>query len=366
MLHRPASLALAALAVTLAAAPPATAKMTAMRPGRHIVVADSNGKLPRIVGSGDFSVLSRNGRYVLIGDIFVVHPMRLVTLIGKIAVSARTLPCDVAEFTGDSTRVTCFDASLRQHIIDTATGVDEGSVGVSGCFFSPDGSRRGCYAIGGELAVTTLATDATVFFPQAGVWSSATFSRDGQRLLFMVGGNAKGQHLAVMTIATRKQVTLGSPLIKSFLEGPTGIALEVPGNRVTNVSFVRKNLTGLRRLTKYPGPVRGKGFAVTPQFFSANGRRLVADVGGEGLDEAYAVDVVRGGARRLGQGHVRATAISRSGRFVYGDTASHVGDPFLTDGAERGPRRVDEGREAGGTDPSRDPAQLGRRVIGTA
>jgi hypothetical protein len=52
----------------------------------------------------------------------------------------------------------------------------------------------------------------------------------------------------------------------------------------------------------------------------------VAVFGGDDLQEAYAVDVVRGGARRIAHGALRATLFSKDGRFIYGDTASHTGE----------------------------------------
>jgi len=84
------------------------------------------------------------------------------------------------------------------------------------------------------------------------------------------------------------------------------------------------NIPGFRLLTHVKRQ-RVPRIGLLPLFFSRDGRRLVALFGGDDLGEAYAVDVVHGGARRVAHGGLRPTMFSDDGRFIYGDTASHTG-----------------------------------------
>ena len=96
-------------------------------------------------------------------------------------------------------------------------------------------------------------------------------------------------------------------------------------NQLTNIGVARENGTGFRLLTHLKRQRIPRG-GIFPLFLSGNGRRLVAAVAGDDLQEAYAVDVVHGGARRIAHGALRALLFSKDGRFIYGDTASHTGE----------------------------------------
>ena len=117
--------------------------------------------------------------------------------------------------------------------------------------------------------------------------------------------------------------------------GPKAITFTIPTrfpasttrtNLAFNVAVVNRSAARLRRLTHLRRP-RLERTGLMPRFWSANGRRLVAVYVGTALNEAYAIDVVHGGARRIAHGGLNPLHFSHDGRVLAGDTASHTGDP---------------------------------------
>jgi hypothetical protein len=82
-----------------------------------------------------------------------------------------------------------------------------------------------------------------------------------------------------------------------------------------DVAVLKPDGTGFRRLTRFHPNFFQTG--LSPVAWSANGRRLLAALGGQDTFVAYAVDPRRGGARRI-NAFVTPSALSRDGRFVIG------------------------------------------------
>jgi hypothetical protein len=108
--------------------------------------------------------------------------------------------------------------------------------------------------------------------------------------------------------------------------GPRAIAFGATGHRgrqtIWNVATIRADGTHFRRLT-HIHPTR-LYFGLVPIDWSANGRRLATHTNGaDGYwFHTYVVDAIHGGARLLTD-RLEASAISRNGRWIIGQT----GDP---------------------------------------
>jgi len=108
-----------------------------------------------------------------------------------------------------------------------------------------------------------------------------------------------------------------------FVWGPNEIAFSTLSSnsyRFANISAIRPDGTGLRRLT-HVAPRKTSGFS--PVAWSDDGRRLLAGYYREGIPITYAIDAVHGGARVLAR-RVAPAALSHDGRVVIGET----GNPF--------------------------------------
>jgi Tol biopolymer transport system component len=282
-----------ALAAALALAAPASAALTATA-GRHadggnghIVIARDDGSHMRVLGAGDSSQISPDGKLVAAIDYpTYTTPGTAVFKVFRAAGGplALTMPAEnlaVLAWSPDSRTLAATDtAAGRLLTIDVATGAQTAiaSGSFDGASFSPDSKRLAYATQGGTLAVTDLATHARTTLRRHAV------------------APAWGPRLIAFGATSRR----GSQTI-------------------WNVATIRPDGTHLRRLTRIH-PTR-QYFGLVPRAWSANGRRLAtATRGADGYWlTTYVVDAARGGARLLIRG-LTNTTISRNGRWIIGQT----------------------------------------------
>ena len=284
----------AVLAATLVLAAPASATITATAglhaDGNrgHIVVARDDGSHKRVLGAGDSSVISPNGKLVAVLDYPSAYPGATIFKVYRSRGGTPLVrtPADFNALTwapDSRTLVTTDETATRLMTIDAATG-----------------------------AQTTVAT---------GQFGEASFSPDSKRLAYAT----QSRVLKVIDLASHTTTTLRHHA-DSPVWGPRAIAFGTThsdhGQTIWNVATIRPDGTHFRQLTHiHPTDLY---FGLAPAAWSANGRRLATDTfAADGYwRTTYVVDAVHGGARLLYRG-IQSTTISRNGRWIIGQT----GDP---------------------------------------
>jgi hypothetical protein len=283
---------LAAFAGALALAPPAGATLTATAGlhadggNGHIVLARDDGSHKRVLGRGDYSAISPDGKLVAVIDqpTYTAPASQVLRLFRSAGGPATlTLPADGIYrllWSPDSRTLLATDTTAGRLLT-----IDAGS-----------GAR------------TTLA---------AGSFDGASFSPDSKRIAYVQSGTLKVRDLATHATRTLRRHASAPAW------GPRAIAFAVitkrHGQTLWNVASIRPNGRHFRRLTHiHPTPLY---FGLVPIAWSANGRRLATNVrGSEGYWlNAYGVDAVHGGARLIAR-HVQVSAFSRNGRYLIGQT----------------------------------------------
>ena len=288
-------------------AAPAATHLTATTPTGKIVIARGDGSGRRVLGDGWESFVSPDGARVAVTDFdeTSVGPtnrrLKLYASAGGSPEHELAIECLSVHWSPDSTRLACVDREI-------ATG-DPGRLLVIDA---------------GSAAVTTLAT---------GHFNSrVSFSPDSARLAYVQDARAtsnNGGALKTVDLATHATTTLRQGAAAPVW-GPRAIAFSTvkPGGPYgirLNVAVVKPNGTGFRRLTHFRPRFLQSG--LSPIAWSANGRRLLAALGGQDTWQAYAVNPKRGGARRI-RAFVTPAALSRNGRFVIGgDNTEDTFDP---------------------------------------
>jgi hypothetical protein len=295
--------AVVAAAVSLGAAPGASARIVATKgfgPGAgRIVIAHSDGSHLHRLAQGDDAQIAPNGKLVEVTNVDPgqqgTHPRVMVYRAagGKpLFVIRRHLSL---AWSADSTKLVG---------AETVNVTDERLVVVD----AKTGARKGFLT--GELG-------------------DATFSPDAKQIAFVrydIGDDIGGT-LQVIDLATRTVRTLAQHA-STTIWGPGGIAFAtLSGNsyRFSNISLIQGDGSGFRRLT-HVAPRKASGFF--PVDWSADGKRLLASYYDQNEPISYAIDAVNGGARRILRG-VTPDALSDDGRSVIG----HTGNPFCCSAA---------------------------------
>jgi hypothetical protein len=276
---------------------PAATHLTATTPTGKIVIARGNGSGRRVLGDGWESFVSPDGARVAVTDFDqtsvgrTTHTLKLFATAGGAPAPVIAIECLSVHWSPDSTKLACVDSPIttgdpgRLLVIDAASA-----------------------------AVTTLATG---YFD-----SRVSFSPDSARLAYAQNASAastRGGALKTVDLATHATATLRHGAAAPVW-GPRAIAFSTvkpggPYGLKLNVAVVKPNGTGFRRLTRFRPRFLQSG--LSPVAWSANGRRLLAALGGQDTWQAYAVNPKRGGARAI-RAFVTPAALSRDGRFVIG------------------------------------------------
>jgi hypothetical protein len=288
-------------------AAPASTHLTATTPAGKIVIARGDGSGRRVLGDGWKSFVSPDGARVAVTDFDQTsvgptnHRLELFATAGGGPAHVLAIECLSVHWSPDSTKLACVDRAVptgdpvRLLVIDAASA-----------------------------AVTTLAMG---YFD-----SRVSFSPDSARLAYTQNTGAasnSGGALKVIDLATHATKTLRGRATAPVW-GPRTIAFSTvkPGGPYglrLNVAVVKPNGTGFRLLTHFRPRFLQSG--LSPVAWSANGRRLLAALGGQDTWQAYAVNPKRGGARRI-RAFVTPAALSRDGRFVIGgDNTEDTFDP---------------------------------------
>jgi hypothetical protein len=296
-----ASPALAAAALVVATEAPKRATLES-----KIVIVGDDGRSKRTLVPGGGAFLSRTASISPDGATFAVtvfdartskYSVELRSIGTGALVHAPAVGCQEVHWAPDSAKLSCVDADdTGDHLrlIDAASGV-----------------------------VTTLASG---FFDR-----QVSFSPDSEHLAYVekqesstvrVAGALKRIELATQAITTVRPGNWTAPVW-----GPIAIAFSnvISGPRsdiVRNIGVVQPDGTGFRQITRLRPTVELFGFR--PVAWSADGTRLLGGgVGSDGwyFSEAYAIDVVRGGARWIAPG-VTPSGLSPDGRYVIGHVYS--------------------------------------------
>ena len=278
-------------------AAPASTHLTATTATGKIVIARGDGSGRRVLGDGWESFVSPDGARVAVTDFDQTsvgptnHTLKLFASAGGAPAHVLAMECLSVHWSPDSTKLACVDRQIatggpgRLLVIDAASGAE-----------------------------TALATG---YFD-----SRVSFSPDSTRLAYVQNTGAvspKGGALKAVDLATHATATLRQGAAAPVW-GPRAIAFSTvkPGGPYgirLNVAVVKPNGTGFRRLTRFRPRFLQSG--LSPVAWSANGRRLLAALGGQDTWQAYAVNPKRGGARAI-RAFVTPAALSRDGRFVIG------------------------------------------------
>jgi hypothetical protein len=294
-------------------APPAQAatQLTASIPGGTIVIARADGSGRHVLGSGWKSFVSPSGVQVAVTDFDETsvgstnHRLELFTSAGGAPAQVHAIACLSVHWAPDSTKLACVDREIGS--------------------FDP-----------GRLLVIDAATAAVTIVATGYFHSQVSFSPDSARLAYVQYARESASSsgaLKVVEFATGATTTLRRRAAAPVW-GPRAIAFSIVKVRgrqypALDVAVVRPDGTGFRRLTRYRPIFFQTG--LSPVAWSANGRRLLAALGGQDTFVAYAVDPRRGGARRIGA-FVTPAALSRDGRFVIGgDNTESPDEPRRSD-----------------------------------
>ncbi|HWM09709.1 MAG TPA: hypothetical protein VNO82_10190, partial [Solirubrobacteraceae bacterium] len=284
----------------------AATHLTASTPGGKIVIANGDGSDRRVLGSGWESFISPDGAWVAVTDgdqgptAPMNHRLELYASAGGTPAHVLAIECLGVYWSPDSTKLACVDRDTfgtdpgRLLVIDAATGAE-----------------------------TTLGTG---YFH-----SRVSFSPDSARLAYVQNAAAfsnRGGALKVVDLATQATTTLRRRAVAPVW-GPRAIAFSIVKTRgrqypAFDVAVMKPDGSGYRRLTRFRPQFLQTG--LSPVAWSANGRRLLAALGGQDTFRAYAVNPRRGGARRI-EAFVTPSVLSRDGRFVIGGDNTEGTDP---------------------------------------
>jgi Tol biopolymer transport system component len=204
-------------------------------------------------------------------------------------------------------------------------------------YWSPDSTKLACVdrdtggTDPGRLLVIDAATGVETTLGTGHFHSRVSFSPDSSRLAYVQNAAAfsnRGGALKVVDLATKATTTLRQRAAAPVW-GPRTIAFSTVkprGQYLTrsDVAVMKPDGTGFRQLTRFRPNFLQSG--LSPVAWSANGRRLLAALGGQDTFVAYAVNPRRGGARRI-QEFVTPAALSRDGRFVIGGDNTESPEP---------------------------------------
>jgi hypothetical protein len=304
----PRSRTIACCFLVAAFASPAQAAthLTATTAAGKIVIARADGSDRRVLGSGWESFISPDGASVAVTDweqgptAPMNHRLELYASAGGAPAHVLAIECLSVHWSPDSTKLACVNRDIG--------GFDPGS-----------------------LLVIDAATAAATTVATGYIQPKVSFSPDSARLAYIQdasdyapgGGALKVVELAMATTTTLRRRAVAPAW------GPRAIAFSIvrpggPVGRKLDVAVVQPDGTGYRRLTRFRPRFLQSG--LTPVAWSANGRRLLAALGGQDTFEAYAVNPRRGGARRL-HAFVTPAALSRDGRFVIGGDNTESPEP---------------------------------------
>jgi hypothetical protein len=275
----------------------AATHLTATTAGGKIVIARGDGSDRRVLGSGWESFVSPDGAWVAVTDweqgptAPVNHRLELHASSGGAPAHVLAIECLSVHWSPDSTKLACVDRDIG--------GSDPGNLLVI------------------DAATGTATTVATGY-----IQSKVSFSPESARLAYIEDASEYapgGGALKVVELATGTTTTLRRRAVAPAW-GPRAIAFSIvspggPVGRKLDVAVMKPDGTGFRRLTRFRPNFLQSG--LSPVAWSANGRRLLAALGGQDTFIAYAVNPRRGGARRI-QEFVTPAALSRNGRFVIG------------------------------------------------
>lgn len=286
------------------------ALLTATATGGKIVIARGDGGGRRVLGSGDDSFVSPDGSRVAVVDYDFSGPIEQAAKNSRLELftSAGGPPRHVI-------RSTC------RHI-----------------YWSPNSERLACAEVDftdinqpGRLLLIDAASAASTTLARGYFDPQVSFSPDSTRLAYV----RLARPFALQT-GRLNLIDLGSRAITTIRTGATA---PVWGTRAIafgtvkpslNVAVVQPDGSGFRRLTDFH-PASFLQGGLVPIAWSADGTRLLGGQGGQDTWRAYAIDPIRGGARRI-EPSVTPSALSRDGRFVIGDS---------TGGEDFGPDRAD-------------------------
>lgn len=278
-----------------ASAAPADTHLTASTASGQIVVARGDGGGRRVFGHGYASFVSPNGSQIAVRDFdsTSVGPtnetLKLFASAGGVPLHVLAVDCLEVYWSPDSTKLACVDHDVSDD--------------------------------SGQLLVIDAASAAATTVASGFIGSQVSFSPNSAKLAYVRNPDRsapKGGALKVVDLATGASTTLRQRAAYPVW-GPRRIAFSTvkPGayGRTVNVAVVKPNGSGFRRLTRFRPRFLQSG--LSPVAWSANGKRLLASLGGEDVFEAFAVNPKRGGARRI-LPRVTPGALSRNGRFVIG------------------------------------------------
>ena len=284
------------LSVALLVTSPAAADLTATvgtdtNPNNtKVVIARNDGSDRRVLAAGVSSLISPDSSRVAVTAFRPAKGTFALELFsatgGAPGVSIPNL--SRAVWSPDSTKLVTDDSTdHRLRVIDAGTGT-----------------------------MTTLAT---------GTFDGVSFSPDSSQVAYVqrpTGGFRLGGDLKVTDLATGTTRVLRHGVSRA-LWGPDMIAFSTVARRrhydLLNVAAVRPDGSGYRQLTHvHPTSIF---FGLVPLAWSADGTRLLTTVwGSDGYWlNTYGVDAVHGGSRLIARG-VEATALSRDGRYIIGQT----------------------------------------------
>jgi hypothetical protein len=283
-------------------------RLTASVAGHAIAIARGDGGGRRILASGGESFISPDGALVAVTDYdegksgATNRRVEFFSAAGGSPTHVIRANCTDVYWSPDSTRVSCVDFNLldkpsRLLLINAKSG-----------------------------GTTTLGKGYYDF--------QVSFSPDSRSLAYVQYAKAFAPSgtLKLVDLATRAGSTVRSGAAAP-LWGASAIAFSTVkprpnGYPITNVAVMQPDGGGFRQLTNIrPSFLQG---GLVPIEWSADGKRLLAGQGGQDTWLAYAVDPVRGGARKISP-RVTPDAITPDGRFVIGDT---------TGGEDFGPERA--------------------------
>ena len=297
---RRGAVAAAVLTTVLACVPAAEgarlSATTGYEPGNgRIVVARDDGSHRRVLGSGESSSISPNGKLVAVYD------------------GATNLQ----------------RAKTRLKLYRAAGGAPRFVIrrGLWPLTWSPDSKSIVTSDVTGERLVRIDAASGARTTLADGNFSWSTVSPDSTQVAAVRWNEESSEtSLVVIDLATRTSRTIRSQDVGRPVWGPSGIVFAAfstrRGHQFANIATINPDGTGFRQLTHFKTPTEVEPSGAVPVAVSGDGRRVLADWLAFRA-RTYVVDVERGGARLVARG-VEPVAFTRNGRHVIGET----GNPF--------------------------------------
>jgi WD40 repeat protein len=251
----------------------------------HIYIARDDGSHKRLIGRGDASAISPNGKRVAVTDYPASYPgsakFKMYRSSGGAPLFTLTASLAVLTWAPNSRTLAASDENGRLVTINAATG-----------------------------ARTTIAGSSR---------GAPSFSPNSKRLAYATQGDV----IKIVDLATHKATTLRTHA-NAPVWGKHALAFATThkdhGQTIWDVATIRPNGTHFRQLTHVERT--DVYFGLVPAAWSANGKRLATDTqGADGYwNTTYVVDAVHGGARLLYHGNLQRTTISHDGRWIIGQT----------------------------------------------